>query len=101
MNGHTIVEDLPNAEIGMTEAKGKGNDKAMSVCDTPCTDVGTLVDTQHVSAPGLSQTLNQWFTVNGQAADAIVMQSDGTVVAEGSVIQVTVTANGSTFTGDH
>ncbi|MGA2609017.1 MAG: hypothetical protein ABSH01_16365 [Terriglobia bacterium] len=52
-----------------------------------------------VSPSGLSQTLNQSLSVNNQAVGAIVIQSDGTVVAQGSTIQVTITDSGSTFTG--
>jgi RHS repeat-associated protein len=98
MKGDEIVDNLPKATISLTETKGKGNDKDMAICN-PCTDVGTLVDTQHVSAVGLSQTVNQSFTINNRAVGAIVIQSDGTIVAQGSTIEVTVTDSGSTFKG--
>ena len=98
MKGNTIVEDLTKATITLTETKVGGDDKAMYIC-TPCSDVGTLVDTQHVSAVGLSSTVIQSFAVDNQAVSAIVMRSDGTVVAQGNTIEVTTTDSGSTFTG--
>jgi hypothetical protein len=83
MKGNTIIGDLTKATISLTETKGQGNDKAMQICSPPCNAVGTLVDTQHVSAVGLSQTVNQSFSVNNQAVGAIVIRSDDTVVAQG------------------
>jgi hypothetical protein len=98
MQGNVIVGDLPDATITMQEKQIAGNDKPI-ICSIPCSDIGTLVDTQHVSAVGAWSTLQQWFTVNGQAVGAMVVRPDGTVVAQGSTIQVTITASGSTFTG--
>jgi RHS repeat-associated protein len=98
MNGDTIVGDLPQATITMQEKQTAGNDKLV-VCAQACSDTGVLMDTQHVSAYGGWATIQQWFTVNGQSVTAMVIKEDGTVVAEGNIIQVTVTANGSTFTG--
>jgi hypothetical protein len=98
MNGYDIVGNLPNATITMQEKQIAGNDK-LGICAQPCSGTGGLEDNQHVSGYAGWATVQQWFTVNGQSVPAMVIKGDGTVVAEGSVIQFTVTANGSTFTG--
>jgi hypothetical protein len=101
MVGNTIVNDMNDATITLIETKGDGNDRAMKVCSDPCSDKRTLVDIQHVSSAssGLWQIVNQSFMVNNGSVSAIVMTSDGTVVAQGASIQVTITKDGSTFKG--
>lgn len=97
-------DSLSNATITMQEKQTAGNFKP-DICSTPCSSAGTLIDNQEVTRPGDWATVQQSFTITWhdqtQPVNAMVISSDGTVLASGSTIQATDNQNGITFSDVH